>query len=399
MLARRWHDIVNGGSKGSVMGHWFDGIIGAVVLLSTLATVLSTEPRAADWSLTFVIAERACAAVFALEYCLRAWVAPMGVTPGLRRPARDRLAYIVSPLGLIDLLSLVPLVATPLGEALGGDVVLMLRCAPLLKLLRYFSAFDTLAHVVRNERKPLLAAGTLMLILLVLLSTGGYLLEREAQPGRFGSVVQALWWGIVTLSTVGYGDVAPVTAAGRVLGGVAVVMGMGMFALPAGILATGFAEEMRRRNFVVTWSIVARVPFFEHLPALRIAEIVELLESRTAARGETLIIKNDPADSMYFLIEGEVEVILPARKIVLHTGDFFGELALISNQPRSATVVAKGFCQLLRLRVDHFHRLMAAHPDLAAEMRAVAERRAGAGIMVAAVPRAAGGDAAGDGPW
>ncbi len=373
-LARRVYEIVEGGRHGARLGHWFDSFLGLVILLATGVAIASTEPGIEPWQPLLTGLEWLCTVIFAVEYGLRVWVAPFHRHMRYQRGWRGRLRYMASAMAIIDLGAFVPLAAAQL-VAIPAGTLLLLRCLRLLKLLRYFSAFETLGQVVNNERKPLLAAATLMVIVLVLLSAGGYLLEKDAQPEHFGSVMSAMWWGIVTLSTVGYGDVVPVTPAGKVLGGIAVVVGMGMFALPAGILATGFAEEMRRRNFVVTWTLVAKVPFFERLPAIRIAEIVGLLESRSANSGEAIVIKNDPADGMFFIVDGEVEVVLPNRRIHLASGDFFGELALISNQPRTADVVARTFCQLLKLRTDHFHRLMADHPDLANIMHEVARKR------------------------
>ena len=265
------------------------------------------------------------------------------------------------------------------------DEVLLLRCIRLFKLLRYFAAFDTLAIVIRNERAPLFAAMTLMAILLVMIATVGYILEKEAQPNVFGSVPQSLWWGIVTLTTVGYGDVVPVTPLGRLFGGLAVVLGMGMFALPAGILATGFAEEMRRRNFTNSWSLVARVPLFERLSAYQIAEIVDRLEPMTAERGEMIIHQGDTPDGMYFLIDGQVRVLLAPAPVRLDPGTFFGEMGLIEQAPRSATVIAARFCQLLWLRRAHFDDLMAQHEGLRQTIAVVVqERRAGQATAMAA---------------
>ena len=252
----------------------------------------------------------------------------------------------------------------------------------VLKLQRYSSALETLGTVIRNERRPVTASGTLMMSLLVLLSSLIYLAEREAQRDRFGSVPEAMWWGIVTLATVGYGDVVPITLTGRIIGGVSVVLGMGMFALPAGILANGFAEEMRRRNFVVTWNLVASVPFFERLAASRIAEIAAMLQSQVASPGEILVRQADRADCMYFIVSGEVEVRLPNSSVHLHSGDFFGEIALLTDSVRTATVAALTSCQLLVLRVDDFRKVLAAHPDLRETISRVAEQRLSAPVTV-----------------
>jgi voltage-gated potassium channel len=257
----------------------------------------------------------------------------------------------------------------------GPDVLLQLQVLRILKLMRYSSAIETLGSVLRNEIRPLIAAGVIMLTLLVLFSTLMYLAERHAQPNKFGSSLDALWWGVVTLATVGYGDVVPVTALGRVLGGVTVILGLGMFALPAAILASGFAEEIRKRNFVVTWNLVAKVPLFSNLPAIRIAEIAAMLKPRSAERGEVVVRKGERAECMYFLVNGEADVIVPPQPVRLHAGDFFGEIALLIDTRRTADVVAVTFNQLRMLPVTDFRHLLAAHPELKEQLQAIAEQR------------------------
>jgi voltage-gated potassium channel len=368
------YEIVEGGRFGSARGRAFDAFIGSAVLIAVASAVLSTDAVFADWLPTFDRIEGACAVIFAVEYFARVWVSADDRQNRYNDGWRGRLRYMMTAMAIIDLLAFVPIFAA-LFVNIDADDFLLLRLIRLFKLLRYFSAFETLAVVLSNERKPMFASGILMIILLIVMSTLGYLAERNVQPQAFGSIPQSMWWGIVTLATIGYGDVVPQTVLGKVIGGLTSILGLGMFALPAGIVASGFAEEMRRRNFMVTWTLVSSVPFFEHLPASRIAEIASSLEPRSASRGEAIIRQGDPADGMYFLIEGECDVMIGDTPIRLKDGDFFGEMALLSARPRSVSIIARGFTRLLKLRVDHFHRLMENHPDLAAAMRKVSDDR------------------------
>lgn len=368
------YEIVEGGRYGSPRGHVFDAVIGAAVLIAVSAVILSTEKYFADFTPVFERIELVCFVIFLAEYLARVWVCVDDRQNRYGGGWRGRLRYALTPMAIIDLLACSPLILSFFVH-LDADDLQLLRLVRLFKLLRYFSAFETLAVVLSNERKPMMASGILMLILLIVMSTLGYLAERSTQPDAFGSIPQAMWWGIVTLATIGYGDVVPQTVMGKMIGGLTSILGLGMFALPAGIVASGFAEEMRRRNFMVTWTLVSSVPFFQHLPASRIAEIASSLEPRSASRGEAIIRKGDPADGMYFLIEGECDVLIGDKPIRLSDGDFFGEMALLSSRPRSASIVAQGFTRLLKLRVDHFHRLMDNHPDLAAAMRKISDER------------------------
>jgi voltage-gated potassium channel len=213
-----------------------------------------------------------------------------------------------------------------------------------------------------------------MLVLLVIASGVMYLLERSAQPTVFSSIPRSLWWGIVTMATVGYGDMTPVTALGRLFGGFVMLLGIAMFAVPAGILATGFATEIRRRDFVVTWNAVARVPLFSGLDATRIAAIARLLKPQIVPERQVVVRRGEPADAMFFIMDGEVEVeIEPPVKLA--KGQFFGEVGLLLDTTRNATVAVLSECRLLVLDRADFQRLMAQHPDLKARIETIAAER------------------------
>ena len=308
---------------------------------------------------------------FAVEYLVRIWIAPEGAGPG--SAARARLRYVFSVPGLIDLVAGIPFALAPrLGLHLDWlDIV------PIFKLLRYTAAFQILVEAVYSERRVLGSAAVLMLALLIFQSSLVYYFERDAQPELFSSIPASLWWGIVTLTTVGYGDITPVTPWGKVAGGFTAVLGLCMFAIPVGIIASAFIEAVRRREFVVTWNLVANVPLFRNLDAARIAALAGVLRARQAERGERLIRKGDKADSMYFIVSGQVEVDSQDGTGLrsLEAGDFFGEIALIADRARTATVTTVTTCKLLVLHKRDFEGFMAAHPELAEAVRQAASRR------------------------
>lgn len=308
---------------------------------------------------------------FVMEYFLRIWTAPEN--PGAAGAARERLRYLLSLPGLVDLVAAIPFSLAP---RIGLDLD-WLDIVPIFKLLRHTAAFQFMVEAVYSERRVLWSAAVLMLVLLVFQSSVVYYFEREAQPDKYGSIPEAMWWGIVTLTTVGYGDVTPVTLWGRMAGGLTAVMGLCMFAIPVGIIASAFIEAVRRREFVDTWNLVAKVPLFRMLDAARIAAVAGVLRARRAERGERLIRKGDQADSMYFIVSGEVEVDqeTAAPKGQLGAGDFFGEIALLADRERTATITALSACKLLVLHKDDFERFMDAHPDLKQAVRDAAKRR------------------------
>lgn len=310
--------------------------------------------------------------VFTVEYAVRLWTAPERA-PQLA-PATARLDYARSFLGVIDLIVILPGWAA-LVLPVGRGAVELADLLALLKLVRYAPALGLVAAVMRNEARALLGALMAMGVLLVLASGIIYLLERDAQPQAFSSIPRSLWWAIVTMASVGYGDMVPVTLGGRIFGGVVMLLGIAIFAVPTGILATGFAQEIRRRDFVVTWQAVASVPLFAGLDATRIASITRLLKPQVVPRNYAVVRRGEPADAMFFIMKGAVEVELLPEPVKLGPGQFFGEIALVKDTTRTATVTAIEECQLLALEVADFRRLMEQMPDLKARIAAVAEAR------------------------
>ncbi|HUN69120.1 MAG TPA: cyclic nucleotide-gated ion channel [Burkholderiales bacterium] len=343
-----------------------------LIVVSVTTAVLKSVPRIGrEHGALLDLVLLAASFGFAIEYAVRIWTAVEN--PGAASAARERLRYVASLPGLVDLVAAIPFALAPqLGLSLDWlDIV------PIFKLLRHTAAFQFMVEAVYSERRVLWSAAVLMLALLVFQSSVVYYFEREVQPDKYGSIPEAMWWGIVTLTTVGYGDVTPVTLWGRMAGGLTAVMGLCMFAIPVGIIASAFIEAVRRREFVDTWNLVAKVPLFRTLDAARIAAVAGVLRARRAERGERLIRKGDQADSMYFIVSGEVEVDQEngAPRGQLRAGDFFGEIALIADRERTATITALAPCKLLVLHKDDFVSFMDAHPDLRDAVREAAKRR------------------------
>ncbi len=362
--------------EGGSGGHALRTCLVLLIVISVTTAVLKSVPgigRAHGGLLDAVLLLTTLG--FALEYLLRIWIAPEnpGADVGKGAAARERLRYVFSLPGLVDLVAAIPFALTP-RVGLNLD---WLDIVPIFKLLRHTAAFQFMVEAVYSERRVLWSAAVLMLVLLVFQSSLVYYFEREAQPDKYGSIPDAMWWGIVTLTTVGYGDVTPVTLWGKIAGGLTAVMGLCMFAIPVGIIASAFIEAVRRREFVDTWNLVAKVPLFRTLDAARIAAVAGVLRARRAERGERLIRKGDQADSMYFIVSGDVEVDQEtgAPKGRLGAGEFFGEIALIADRSRTATVTALVPCKLLLLHKDDFESFMNAHPDLKDAVRVAAKRR------------------------
>jgi voltage-gated potassium channel len=208
-----------------------------------------------------------------------------------------------------------------------------------------------------------------------------HLAEREAQPEKFGTIPDAMWWSIATLATIGYGDVVPITPLGKLIAAATMLAGIVMIALPVGIIATAFSAQVRRRDFVVTWGMVARVPLFAGLDAAAIADIMRLLRAQTVAAGDVIVRRGDVAHSMYFVAAGEVDIDIAGEHVRLGVGQFFGEIAVLRRSRRSATVTALGRTNLLVLNAADFHVLMEEQPRIAARVHEVVRERAGRDIV------------------
>ena len=284
-------------------------------------------------------------------------------------------AYALSGRGLVDA---VAALAIPLALVLGADPksAWLLGALWVLKVVPGVPGLRQLRRVLVVESGPLLSVLVIFLMVLSLASVAEYYLEHDVQAATFGSVPAALWWAVVTLTTVGYGDVVPITLLGRVVAAFVMICGLGVFGLWTGILATGFAAETRRDNFLKTWESVSKVPFFAALGPAAIADVTHMLRTMDLPARTMIIRKGQAGDCMYFIASGEVEVDLPGKKVRLGEGAFFGEMALLGNNSRSANITTTRVSRLLVLDLVDFRLLMARHPDLAETIDAEATRRA-----------------------
>ena len=283
--------------------------------------------------------------------------------------------YMFSFDGIIDLIASITFILTFLETS--NDIKVTLGIISFLKIARFSDALVIFKDVIVNERKSLLASLYLMLLLTFFLSTILYFLERDINPKGFSSVIEAMSWSIATLATVGYGDVVPITIIGKILGSLASLVGLGMFALPAGILVNGFAQELARIRYITSWNLVAKVPIFAHLDKGTISEIARMLFIRRFSKDEVVIKEGDIGDSMYFILDGEVEVTREKDDldIMLGAGDFIGEIALIKHIQRTATVIAKKRCEMLELTTYDFKRLILDKPHILDKIKKVSESR------------------------
>jgi voltage-gated potassium channel len=337
------------------------------VAVGTMVMVLLTVNPAYEAAHHWVDAVLwACLAFFVFEWLVR-----------LRHAVRSQrgLAYTLSFRGMVDAAAAA---AIPLALVFGTNPksAWLFGVFWVLKLVPGIPGLRQLRRVLVVESGPLLSVLVIFLMVVFLSSVAEYFLERDVQPATFGSVPAALWWAVVTMTTTGYGDVVPITPLGRIVSALVMISGLGVFGLWTGILATGFAAETRRDNFLKTWETVSKVPFFATLGPAAIADVTHMLRTMDLPPRAMIIRKGAHGDCMYFIADGEVEVDLPGKKVSLGEGAFFGEMALLGNNLRSANITTTRMSRLLVLDLVDFRLLMARHPDLAATIDAEAKRRA-----------------------
>lgn len=284
--------------------------------------------------------------------------------------------YLLSSSGIIDLLAVIPV---PLALLIGvpPESAWLLASLWLLKLAPVVPGISLLGRVIEQEARPLASVFVIFLIVLLLAAVALFVVEGEGQPDRFGSLPQSLWWAVTTLTTTGYGDAIPQTFLGRMIAGLVMICGLGVFGMLTGILATGFASEHRRRDFVQNWGLVTSVPFLRDLDARAVIELTHKLRRLDLAERIFVVRRGRPGDCMYFLVSGEVEVMVSPKPIRLGAGSFFGELALLDGGPRTASVVTTMPSILLILEVSDFRAFTAHHPELAEVVEREAARRRG----------------------
>ena len=376
---RRIYEILEIGHGEDVVSQWVDRFLIGLILLNVVAFTAETVPEIeaayGGWLRAF---ELFSVAVFTVEYALRIWSCVE--TPFLRRLSlwRARLRFAIRPYPLIDLMAILPFY---LGALLPVDlrILRLVRVLRFLKIARYSPALLALIQVLVNERRALVGALLLMAMMLLFAATGMYMIERHAQPEAFGTIPDAAWWAMATLTTVGYGDVAPVTGLGKVFGGLVMILGLGMFALPIAIIATGFAQELRRRDFVVTWPLMARIPHLADLDAGDVAHLTPHFRALDFPPHWDVVSPGDAANSIYFIASGALRrrgrdaEATPEAAAVLSVGDVFGEQAILDGAPHDAALTTVSRVRLLELQQRDFHRLENSSPHVARHLRRVAE--------------------------
>jgi len=258
-----------------ILHHYADNFFIFWVLLSVVSVIAGTvdAPSIAQLAETFTRVEYASLAVFCFEYLLRLYSAPEN--PRWRARSLPRLRQATTFSMVVDLLAIVPtLLELVGGHGLDLRFLRVFRLLRLLKLTRYTSAVEVLYQVVRREWQVMFAAVFVMMLLVVFTASVGYLFEHDAQADKFENIPQAIYWAVITLASVGYGDISPITPMGRVMTVILALLGIGIFAIPAGLLASAFTDQLRLDREAFRSDLVAAIEqgVFDPLRNPRLAE-------------------------------------------------------------------------------------------------------------------------------
>ena len=255
----------------------------------------------------------------------------------------------------------------------------------IFRIFRAYSIFsqwrvllptNTLLKTIWKQRLSILGTQIVVFSLLLIFSVIIHFLEKDLQPEAFGNILDSMWYGIATLTTVGYGDVTPVSDLGKLISSFAMFLGIAMFALPAAILASAYYEDIQKRNFLVSLEAITEINLFSNLPIRAITKINSKLEPLVLPAKQIIFEKGDIADALYIIEFGSVQVEIESP-VVLGSGDYFGETGLISQAERNATISVLEEVKLLKLSKESLDDLTEEYPTLFEDLKQSATDRTG----------------------
>lgn len=302
-IKKRVFEIIQIGSNSDWQSRLFDASFVLMVFVNLFITVFETFDCSLPYLGLLSVVEKITIYFFTVEYILRVWTAELLYHK--LTPFKATVRYIFSFIGIIDLLSFLPYFL-PMTTGTGIIAFRMLRIVRIFRLFRinaYYDALNVIGDVIYSKKDQLLSSIFIILMMMIAASVGMYNLEHEAQPEVFSNAFSGFWWSVSTLLTVGYGDIYPVTNAGRFFGTIITFLGVGMVAIPTGILSAGFVEQYTRLKRLDDYSYENDVRFIslnieaEHpwigLPIKDIDLPPELLLALIQRRGEVVIPRGD----------------------------------------------------------------------------------------------------------
>ena len=294
-LRNRCYQLLDGEKSNSLIGNIINGFIITLIVINVIGVIIESIPEVYQaYQQAFRWLEVFSVGVFTLEYLTRIWIATENPRfgPGLK----GRFRYMRSPIAIVDLIVILPFYLS-LFMSIDLRYLRLLRLLRLLKLSHYIRSMDVFIKVLSSELASIASAIFAVLVLVVLAACLMFTLEHQAQPEAFKTVLDAIWWAVVTMTTVGYGDMTPVTAGGKILAILIMLLGVGTVALPAGMLAARFSEELQNRKASIT------------------AEVINALEDGELSHQEQIVLKR--LSQQYGISEKDLNQIIHNQRLEL----------------------------------------------------------------------------------
>lgn len=365
---RQWaYIILEEGQTESGPSRVVETVLIALIVSNVIAVILETVPELYDvYHAYFSVFEQVTVYIFALEYFVRMWSSLEDPRIGTGAGFRGRLRFALRPMMIVDFLSFAPyFVSIALGGAVDLRALRVLRLLRLLKIARYSQAMPALLGVLYAERRALFGAFILLVCTVCVAAEAMHLAEGGIQPRSFGTLPGAMYWAITTLTTVGYGDETPITWIGKLIAGTTMVVGLVLFAMPIGIIATGFVNGLHKREFNITWSMVKRQPLFDGFDMEATRQILDTMGASVVQDHTRITVAGQAANMFYLIISGRAHAEDETGSWDLEAGDIIGEEALNDSANYTRTVSARTEMRMMVLLGEDLRRLSRKYPLLA----------------------------------
>jgi voltage-gated potassium channel len=352
------------GELTSVLGRLAQTLLIALIIANVVAVALETIPSIySRWHVFFSDFEKLSVGAYTIEYLVRMWSSVEDPRVAARGPVNGRIAFALRPLMIVDFLAFAP---SYLSFVFPIDlrVLRIFRLFRLVKLARYSHALPALLGVLYAERSALFASGILLVSTMCVTGEVMHLAEGDAQPKVLGTLPDAMYWAITTLTTVGYGDVVPVTPLGKFIAGVTMVLGLLLFALPIGIIAQGFVSGLNRRRFAITWSTLKQQPLFDGFDVTAMTDLMECIKADIVPEHGQITLAGEPAHALFLIVSGTARVDGDDAGVLLKEGAIIGPEALNHQSTYAQTVTARSNLRVMVLSHEDLRRLARKNPLL-----------------------------------
>ncbi|HVU20670.1 MAG TPA: cyclic nucleotide-gated ion channel [Rhizomicrobium sp.] len=369
---RQWAYLIleEGQTEGGV-SRVVEMLLIALIVSNTIAVILETVPALYNgYRGVFTAFEQITVYIFAVEYFFRLWSCVEDPRVGTKNPVRGRFLFALRPMMVVDFLSFAPyFIALAFGAAVDLRALRVLRLLRLLKIARYSQAMPALLGVLYAERRALFGAFILLIFTVCVTAEVMHLIEGSAQPKVFGTLPGSMYWAITTLTTVGYGDETPITWLGKLWAGITMVTGLVLFALPVGIIATGFVNGLHKREFSITWSMVKRQPLFDGFEMEATRQILDTMGASVVQDHTRITVEGQKADMFYLIISGKAHAEDESGSWDLEAGDMIGEEALNDHETYKRTIWARTEMRMMNLMGEDLRRMARKYPLLGQRIR------------------------------